>query len=207
VRRRELLAASVVHYGTKAAEATPFSWPDYAAVAIAVISLGVSVAFGLSNRSTARRALRISERQEARRESLLTLHLIEPVAWSQASTSERILGFHILVSNPADRPTSLVTVELHLTYTAHDVLTTVKVPLAGDVSGTVVPTEVATVDLPVRVDANDAVSGWFLFRVSHELTGWAPVERYDVVIRDVHGIEESLQVTVFREVRRGQSAD
>ena len=178
------------------------AWPEYVAVAIAGVSLVGTIAFGLANRATARRALQISERQEARHQSVLGLYLIEPVAWSHSELAERILGFHVLVSNPTDRPTSVVSAELHLTYSVGGVLTTVKVPAVGEAHSDLVPADLASIELPGRVDANDALAGWLLFRISPELIGGAAVERHELVIRDVHGIEERLQVAVFRELRR-----
>jgi hypothetical protein len=175
-------------------------WTDYAPILAAAVSLIVSVTLGVLNRRTAKRALEISERQEARRDSSLSLHLNESVSWRSQSRGERLLGFHVIATNPTDRPTSLVASELRLTYTVDGILTTVKVPSASDVGSTSLPASFVPLEIPTRVDANDAVIGWFLFRIDDQLTNGRIVERYDFVLREVHGIEETLQVTVFREV-------
>jgi hypothetical protein len=175
-------------------------WTDYAPILAAAVSLIVSVTLGVLNRRTAKRALEISERQEARRDSSLSLHLNESVSWRSQSRGERLLGFHVIATNPTDRPTSLVASELRLTYTVDGILTTVKVPSASDVGSTSLPASIVPLEIPTRVDANDAVIGWFLFRIDDQLTNGRIVERYDFVLREVHGIEETLQVTVFREV-------
>jgi hypothetical protein len=175
------------------------SWLDYAPVAIAAVAL-LSLLLGLSNRKMVRRSLELSEAQEARREPRLTLHLNESVSWRRPSEGERLLGFHLLASNPTDRPSSLVRAELHLTYAIHGTVTTVKVPHASGREEVSLPRGVVPIQLPSHVGANDAVSGWFLFRVAEGVTDGRAIDRYDVVLRDVHGVIETLQVTLFREV-------
>jgi hypothetical protein len=64
-------------------------WLDYAALAIAALSLLVAFLFGFRNRSTAKRALALSERQEARRESCLALYLHESFAWRGSADGDR----------------------------------------------------------------------------------------------------------------------
>src|SRR5215211_8717795 len=73
------------------------SWVDYAAVGIAALAFLFSCGLGLSNRRTARKALALSERQEARRESELDLYLFTPTARRRESTGDRVLEFHIQV--------------------------------------------------------------------------------------------------------------
>lgn len=176
------------------------SWLDYAPVVIAALAFGVTVVFGLSNRRTAMRALALSERHEARRDSRVDLHLNHSMSWRRPSNNDRLLGFHLLVANPTDRASSIVQAELHLTYSVNGIVTTVKVPRVSDMKSADVPLEVDPIELPARLDANDAVSGWFVFQVKDGLTSGRSIDRYEVFVRDVHGIEESVQVTVFREV-------
>jgi hypothetical protein len=124
-------------------------------VAIAAMSLAVAVVLGLLNRAIAKRALQLAARQEARPASL-DLHMNESVAWRR-SMGERLVGFHVLVM---DRPSSLVSAKLHVTYGVDGVMTTVKVPHASSGLGDAVPAEVGPIGLPARLDANDALSGW-----------------------------------------------
>jgi hypothetical protein len=166
---------------------------DYGALVVAALSLGVSVAFGVRNRSTAKRALELSEQQEARRTPRLDLRLLESVAWRGIGTTPRILGFNVVVANPTDRQSALVRAELHLTYTINAVVTTVKVPQAAPESLDHVPEQVSQTPLPARLDAGDAVSGWFLFSCDDDLTGGSPIDRYDFVLRDTHAVEEAFR--------------
>lgn len=166
------------------------SWLDYAPVVIAALAIGFSVAFGLSNRRTAMRALALSERQEARRDSRVDLYLNHSMSWRRPSNDDRLLGFHLLIANPTDRASSIVTAELHLSYSLNGIVTTVKVPRALDMTPSEIPPEVNPIVLPARLEANDAVLGWFLFQVKDGLTGGRSIDRYEVFVRDVHGIEE-----------------
>jgi hypothetical protein len=176
------------------------AWLSFVALAIAALSAIFSAAIGLSNRATAKRALALSEAQEARRDARLVLHLNESVSWRRSEQGERLLGFHVLVTNPTDRPTSLLGSDLHVAYSASSVMTTVKVPHDPSLATGRPAAEIAPIGLPAPLDANGALSGWFLFRVPDGLTGGRPAERYDLVVRDVHEILETMQVTVFREV-------
>lgn len=178
----------------------PNAVTDYVPLAIAGLSLAVSGALGFLSRRTANRALALAERQEARRHSRLDLYLIASAARRRSSTGDRVLEFHVLVSNPADSASSLIAAELHVRYgLAEGVVTTVKIQhgLAGNDDLTT--TSVTSLGLPARLDANDAVSGWLRFALPGSLLRGRAIDRYDLVVRDVHGIDESLQVSCLSE--------
>jgi hypothetical protein len=176
------------------------SWTDWASVLIAVLALLVTLSLGLWNRKTAKRALGLSERQEARRESRVDLHLNESLAWRRDANEDRILGFHLVITNPTDRDTSIIRSELRINYSIEGVVATVKVPTTSMTGLSAPIPDVESVDVPARLNANDTISGWFLFQVPDQLIHNRPVDRYEVVFRDLHEIEESVQVTVFHEV-------
>lgn len=179
----------------------PSAWPEYAALGIAALSLLVALVLGVRNSRTAKHALELSERQEARREARVDLYLNEAVSWRRRAHTDRVVGFHLLATNPSDRASSLVAAELHLTYSLGGILTTVKVPRLTEATPIGVRTQVVPIDLPAALDANKATHGWFMFRIPDGLTHERPVERYRVVVRDSHGIEESVQANVLREER------
>lgn len=164
-----------------------------------VISAG-AVAISLSNRRTARRSLQLSEQQEARRDSRIDLYLIDSLDEHQATSGGRLLAFQVLISNPSDRNNSIVAAEVHLTYNLEAVVTSVKVRHGIDRGTSSALAGVKPLDLPVALDANGAVSGWLLFRIDRALTGGRPVDRYDLVVQDVHGTQESRQVTVINRL-------
>jgi hypothetical protein len=189
----------MIPVGATGQAADPPSWLTYASLGIASVSACIALVIGTANRRLAKRALDLSERQEARRESRVDVYLSSSTSWRRHSHHDRLLGVHLLVSNPSDRATSIVTAELHVTYTIDGVLTTVKVPpvAAGDeleFLGDLLPTA-----LPIRLEPNDAASGLFIFQIRDDLTRDREIERYEVHVRDVHGVEENRQITIFSE--------
>jgi hypothetical protein len=179
--------------------ADPPSWLTYASLGVAAVSACIALLVGAANRRLAKRALELSERQEARRESRVDVHLSSATSWRRPSQHDRLLGVHLLVSNPTDRATSVVAAEMHLTYSVEGVLTTVKMPPAIHIEAFEFPEGLTPAALPIRLEPNDAVSSLFIFRIGDDLTRGRDVERYDIYLRDVHGVEESRQITIFHE--------
>lgn len=178
---------------------------DYAAIVVAAVSLVVTLVVGLLNRATAKRALDLAERQEARREARLELHVEESRSWRRSADGARVLGFRVVVRNPTDRGNSVVGADVHLTYRADQAITTVKVPCARDVAALDLPEHVNPINLAGRVDANDALSGWLIFVVPNGLTHRRAIEYYDVVICDVHGTEETFRLTWLQEATHDEA--
>ena len=114
--------------------------------------------------------------------------------------NDRLLGLHLIVTNPTDRATTIVRAEVRVTYSVSGVVTTVNVPATSTADLDQPLPDVVVVELPVRLEANGGTSGWFLFRVPDGLVGGGGVDRYEVVLKDIHGIEETVQVTIFHEV-------
>lgn len=177
---------------------------DVAAVT-AVVSVGiaaVALLVSMSNRRTARRALVLAERQEARRLAPFGLYLNEARRW-RLQPGGATLGAHVRVSNPADRGVSVVRAELHVQYTSpENVILTVKVPCVSDVGPADDSVPVEPAEMPLSVGPTSARAGWFLFRVDAAITNSAPVDRYDIVLEDVEGRSESVQIVTFSEVLR-----
>lgn len=179
---------------------------DFAPIAVASISLIVSILFAILNHGIAKRALRLSERQEARQGSQIDLYLHDSISWRAPQGERSILGVHLLVTNPADRGTSIVDIELYLTYTVNDNLVTAKVPHASQRGVDTAFADTSTLELPTTIPANDAAQGWVIFEVADGLTGGRPVERYQVVVRDVHHALEAREVLVFRELANDETS-
>lgn len=185
------------------ASAEPVTWVDVAPIVIAGLALVVSVVMGTLNRSSAKKALALSERQEARRASRIDVYVNEPVSWSLASG--RLAGVNVVVTNPTDGTTSLIEAELHLTYDVASSLTTVRIPVSPDAVPSGLAAELVSLELPLRLDANAAESGWLAFALPDGLTGGQPVERYDLVTKDVQGKETSVQLGFFRDGGNGEA--
>lgn len=165
------------------------------AVASAVIALG-SLLVSLSNRRTARRALRLSERQEERRAARLDVDLIEGVSWRGVDPkAPRWIGMNMRAVNPTDRGGSIVAADLHVAYaTPAGVLIVVKVPHAADARPDLPPPLV----LPASLPANGGLQGWLMFELKPGLVA-GPIDRYSVVLSDGRGISKEVHVWALRE--------
>jgi hypothetical protein len=173
--------------------------------AISLAALVASVGLALWSLRISRKALRIAEDQDARRTRYLEFYLNESVSWRLDDAGARLVGFHLMVTNPADRPNSVVRADLHVTYSVGTSLVVVQIPCTTGAPPVALASDHVPLGLPLRIGAKSAVSGWFLFRLSKELTGGHPIERYDVVLRDVIGIDQNLQVMTIGEEHRDES--
>jgi hypothetical protein len=178
-------------------------WPSYVALGIAALSLVATVVVGFANRSTARQALALSERQEARRNLTIDVYVNDSRSWRAENQDGRFIGIHVTAANPGDNPNSIVAAELHLTYELSGQVMTLKVRHTGESSS--LPGRIAPISLPARLGANAALNGWLVFELAEVLTARLAIDRYDLVVRDVHGIEESVQVTIFPELSGEQA--
>lgn len=176
--------------GSFVAVSASVQWFEYASVTIAAMALLI----GLSNRRIARRALAISERHAKDREPRISLYLEHSVAqWPDGGG--RLLGFEVRISNPTERSTSLTDAELHVSYSVGNAITTLKLRHDGDGNyGRDHRGE--SLQLPTRLDTNEAVAGWLWFLLHDGLTSGRPIERYELIVRDIHGMEASQQVIV-----------
>lgn len=176
------------------------TWVPVVSAAIAALALMVS----FSSRSTAKKSLRLSERQEERRAARLDLSLKESISWRPAGDASRWIGMHVLAVNPTDRDGSLVAADLHVTYTLAGRGVVLKVPHGAE--GVILPQGITELDIPIRLQANGAVSGWLMFKLDNALVAEADIQRYDAVIRDSRGPEETVQAWVLREIDDGEAS-
>jgi hypothetical protein len=179
-------------------------WRVWTSVASAIIAaFALLVAF--SNRKTAKKALRLSERQEERRAARVDLSLTDGISWRPAGGGCRWIGMQVLAVNPTDRDGSLVAADLHVTYTlASGDAVVVKVPHGA--GGVTLPEGITALDIPTRLQANGAVTGWLMFKLDDALIGDGTIERYDAVIRDSRGPMEAVQAWVLREIVNGEAS-
>lgn len=176
------------------------TWVPVASALVAVLALLVTT----SSRNTARKALALAQRQEERRLARVDVSLIDGISWRPAERGTRWIGMKVLAVNPTDRDGTLIGADLHVTYTlpsADSIV--VKVPPSG--AGVTFPDGIVTLEIPVRLPANGAVSGWFMYKVDDAFIP-GPIDRYDAVIRDSRGPVETVQAWVLREVDDGATS-
>jgi hypothetical protein len=178
-------------------------WQMWTAVASAVIA-AFALLVSFSNRGTAKKALELAERQEERRIARLDLSLIDEISWRPVEGKCRWIGVRVLAVNPTDRDGSLVAADLHVTYTlASGDGVVVKVPHGA--AGVKPPEGITALEIPTRLQANGAVTGWLMFKLDDALLADRAIERYDVVIHDSRGPVATAQAWALREIVDGKA--
>ena len=159
----------------------------------------VALVLSVVNVRTSRRALRLSEQQEARRKPSLAIYLQEGLVSRSPRRDARIYSLLLSVSNKSDNDNSVAEATLHLTYS--------KPEAGGFTVKFVATTEVlppfqrsqASLPIPTRIDAHQAISGWYYFFVDDVILSGARVERTIIVLRDTYGNEIAAEPLILRE--------
>jgi hypothetical protein len=179
-------------------QGTDPNWINVASVFIALFALIVST-FGFA---TSRKALRISQKQEQRKNPLLVPSLLNGYVQFRKN-KERVYGFLLSVSNPSDSNNAIARIDLHLTYLSprHDRLT-VQVPssTARDDSFSRL-SEFTMIAPPMELDAHHTIAGWCVFRVPEAALSRGVVESTVIVLVDSHGLKASLEPVLVQEYR------
>lgn len=180
-------------------------WTRWLPVASAVVAL-LALLVSLSNRNTARRALRLSLQQEERRKARLTVTLDDSASWRRPG-APRWVGMKVLAVNPTDRDAALVGADLHVAYTlpsGH----AMTVKIRHETTGQAYPSEITALDLPIAVLANGAIAGWLTFRLPADMfPEGAGIDRYDAVLQDSRGITATVSASALREMSHDQTAN
>lgn len=166
-------------------------------------SVGLARILDLSWRSSrlARRALAISESQEKRRQPQLGIYLAN--GYRQLTPNGQLFGFLVSITNPTDINNSIARAELQITYLVEkDVKTTCRLqhnPAVGEkASGNAV--QAATIfSLPMRIDAHQTLSGWFLFALDKQVIGKGSVDSHRLILEDTHGVSTCSDPITVRE--------
>ena len=179
-------------------------WRLWVPAASAVIA-GFALMVTISNRRIAKKALRLSERQEERRVARLDISLSEGISWRPARSGSRWVGISILAVNPTDRDGAVITADLHVSYAmASGTGVVVKIPHGAQ--GVALPEGIVPLDIPTPLPANGAVAGWLVFKIDEGLVPDGRVQRYDAVLCDSRGPVEAVQAWVLREVTDGEAS-
>lgn len=187
------------------AQALAADWARWAPVASAAVAI-LALVVALSNHNIARRALALASQQEERRAARLTVSLRGSASW-RFTGAPRWIGLKILAVNPTDRDGALIYANLHITYTlpSNQAIT---VKLRHETAGRAFPTDITTLEMPVRLQANCATAGWLMFRLPADLLpDGASIERYDMVIQDSRGIAATVSTSVLPEVSHEETPE
>jgi hypothetical protein len=153
--------------------------------------------------STSRRAIRITERQEERREPLLIPELRNGHFRTNPDGSARLYAFLIAVSNRSDTDNAIAHLELRLTYAVREgVDVTVKLPADTALPKGASQGAETRLAVPSSIGAHQTVSGWCFFRVERSILERPnTIQRYLIAVIDSHGIEATLEPIIVQEYR------
>ncbi len=171
-------------------------WTDIVVAGMAVAAFAVAV---MSYRVSSR-ALRLSEKQEQRKQPLLIPRLLAS-HFEDLAEGGRVYSFSLSVGNPTDSDNAIAQIEMHLRYLV-DGSTSITVKLPSSI-GIDDPANDPSPRLitPCRVAAHDTVSGWCDFVVKPDILGGRAIEGYQIVLTDSHQADASVDAFVVSEKR------
>lgn len=161
--------------------------------ALALLVSLISVFLSWRSSRIARRALAISESQEKRRQPQLGIYLAN--GYRQHAPNGQLFCFSVSVTNPTDINNSIARAELQINYLLeNDVKTTCRLqhnPAVGEVASRNAVEAATIFSLPMRIDAHQTVSGWFLFALDNQVIGKGSVDTHRLILEDTHGVSTS----------------
>lgn len=163
----------------------------WAPILVSVLALLVS----LSNRRISKRALSLGTDQENRRLLGLKYSLLDSASVEISTSGTRWIGVQLLVVNPSDRPTALVTAELRVTYELDDRTVIAKISHRAD--NVPVDFRNSVLSVPKDLGANSAVTGWLLFPLEPGLIA-GPITSFAALVNDSRQTEESVDIWPVR---------
>jgi len=157
-----------------------------AALALIVASVSAFVSWRSFRNSSF--ALAISQRQEERRSPQLSIYFVN--GYRRLVKSRQTFGFLISVSNPTDINNSVARAELQVGCVfEHGVEALLRIQHAPQFGRDFVneDTESTVFQLPLRIDAHQTLSGWFIFSLENSAIGTGTIDTHTLILEDTHG--------------------
>jgi hypothetical protein len=169
---------------------------------LALLVSSCSAFFSWRAGRNAARALAISENQEKRRQPQLGIYLVVN-GFRRLVPKRQLFGFIVSVSNPTDINNSVIRAELQITYVMENDVTAVcriqhNSALGGDV-GSDTTSAASVLSLPLRIDAHQTVSGWFLFALDNDVIREGTIDAHSLILEDTHGVSTETEPIMVRE--------
>jgi hypothetical protein len=175
-------------------------WVSIASSIVSVASLIVSITSAISSGRKAGRALAISESQEKRRQPQLAIYLAN--GYRRLLPKQQLFGFQVSISNPTDINNSVARTELQIEFLVENNITTTCRIQHNAQLGESVSTETtdnSIFSLPLRIDAHQTVSGWFLFVVDTDVIRKGTIDAHSLILEDSHGAITKTAPIMVRE--------
>jgi hypothetical protein len=172
----------------------------YAAIASGVAAL-VSAWFAYLSIRVSKRSLRLSEQQEERRHPHLVPYLIDGYVKFVAHENLRVYGFSLSISNRSDVDDSVAQIELQLTYKAPSGISiAVKAGHDTNLNNVFAGGDMATLPIPLRIDAHQTIAGWVCFGIKEQLFSGSAVDKFTIIVTDSHNIVSTVEPIIVREL-------
>jgi hypothetical protein len=149
---------------------------------------------------TSRKALRISEQQEARRKPSVVAYLQDGYIAVGAKPGSRVYAILISLSNRSDNNNAIAQAMLLLTYVkSSGTQLTLKVGTEGEPPNAFADKSANHLRVPIRIDAHQTVSGWCFFAVDDAILEGSYIDRTHVAFVDTYGNESAVEPVIIRE--------
>jgi hypothetical protein len=147
---------------------------------------------------TARRALYISENQEARKKPHLKVYFAN--GYRLLVSDGQIFAFLVSVSNPTDIDNSIFRAELRVSCQADHSETIIRLSHEEQLASAIkiANENLGAFALPARIDAHQTLSGWFLFKIPNSVLGERTVADHTLILEDTHGATSSTDSIMVR---------
>jgi hypothetical protein len=147
-----------------------------------------------------RKALRISEQQEARRKPSVVAYLQEGYIAVGVKPGSRVYAILTSLSNRSDSNNAIAQATLLLTYVKYSgTRLTLKVSAEGELPSAFADKSANHIRVPIRIDAHQTVSGWCFFAVDDAILEDSHIDRTQVAFVDSHGNESTVEPLIIRE--------
>lgn len=159
-------------------------------VSLSILSLLISV-----------NAFKLARKQDERKKPRLVLTFLNCFFLPREQQEDRIYAFLISIANRSDSGNSVASVELHLTYRLKDDVDVVakficakseELPLDA-------PLEHTPLAVPIRIEANQTMAGWCLFRVPNRVAAEFSIQKYNIILADTHGNTTAVEPVLVQE--------
>jgi hypothetical protein len=171
----------------------------FAAVASAAAAW-MALLLSVLNFVTSRRALRISEQQEARRKPSVVAYLQDGYIAAGVKPGSRVYAILVSLSNRSDNNNAIAQTMLLLTYVKDSgTQLTIKVEAEIEPPNAFANKSANHLRIPIRIDAHQAVSGWCFFVVDDAILEGSLIDRTQVAFIDTHGNETTIEPLIIRE--------
>jgi len=171
----------------------------FAAVASAAAAW-MALLLSVLNFFTSRKALRISEQQEARRKPSVVAYLQDGYIAAGLKPISRVYAILVSLSNRSDNNNAIAQAMLLLTYVkTSGTRLTIKMIAELELPNAFTDKSANHLRVPIRLDAHQAISGWLFFVVDNAILEDSHIERTQVAFIDTHGNETTVEPLMIRE--------